>query len=657
MSPRYEDTNKLTSISRRSDIQRHVSQSVDAEQLRRFTQQVLRDLETLEDLLESGQIEGGIQRLGAEQELFLVDRELLPASISHHLLDRLAEPCFTHELGRFNLEINLDPLELTGSCFRELEEQLTERLSRIQKVAEDFGASVLLTGILPTLQLEHLGLDHMSPEPRYFALNEALKRLRRDDYSISIRGLDEIDLEHANVMLEACNTSFQVHYQVSAEDFAATYNVAQAIAGPVLAMAVNSPMLFGRRLWAETRIPLFEQSVDTRGVIPPERRQMPRVTFGDCWVEKSVLEIYREDVIRFPAIFPLETDRVVEAAEGPPDLNALCKHNGTVYRWNRPCYGICEGQPHLRIENRYLPSGPTVVDEVANSAFWCGLLRGAVSAYPAIHRQMPFRQARENFLRGARHGLEARFEWAEGAKMQARDLLGSVLLPLARDGLGQMGIDSSDIDHYLGIIDERVATGRTGAHWILDSIQNSSQTRPRSTDLVALVSAMCERQQERVPVSRWAPPNSERLKQPISSLRVRDLMTRSPFTVREDQPVDLAACLMHWRHIRHVPVEDQAHRLQGLVTHQALLRAQLQSEEGPKAVHEVMLRDVRTVAPESPAIEALETMEKCSLGCLPVVQRDQLVGILSERDFLPLVKGRLRGAHQTTKLRNTATHA
>ena len=429
-----------------------VAQDLDPAELRRFSQALLVDLQVLERMLADGRIESGVRRIGAEQEVFLVDDRWRAAPVATEVLERLGDESFTTELGRFNLEINLEPLPLRGRCFSLLEEELNDRVGRIRSAMREMGSEVALTGILPTLVEADLDLENMSPVPRYFALNEAVSRLRGDDYKFYIRGVDELRLTHPSVMLEACNTSFQVHLQIDPEDFAHRYNVAQAVAGPVLAAAVNSPLFFGRRLWAETRIPLFQQSVDTRSPALSARERRPRVTFGRHWVEDSVLEIYREDVARFPVLLGAELgeDPVERLESGEaPSLEALCLHNGTVYRWNRPCYGVSNGEPHLRIENRFLPSGPTVVDEVANAALWIGAVEGASLEYDDVTRILRFDQARENFLAAARLGLGAQLGWSGGARLPAQELIRSTLLPLARQGLRAAGVDDAEVDRYL----------------------------------------------------------------------------------------------------------------------------------------------------------------------------------------------------------------
>ena len=268
-----------------------------------------------------------------------------------------------------------------------MERTLNALLGRAQEEAAKLGASVALCGILPTLDRRHLGMEWMTPIPRYRALNDAMSELRGGEFRTLIKGLDELQATHDNVMFEACNTSFQVHFQVGVDEFARLYNLAQVVTAPVLAVAVNSPLFLQHRLWHETRVALFQQSLDVRSAAHTQRGTRQRVSFGDGWVRDSVLEIYREDVGRFRVLLAAELEEsplaLLDRGE-IPKLKALCLHNGTVYRWNRPCYGVADGVPHLRIENRVLPSGPTPLDEVANAAFYFGLMLSLGDAYEDI---------------------------------------------------------------------------------------------------------------------------------------------------------------------------------------------------------------------------------------------------------------------------------
>ncbi|WP_438026467.1 CBS domain-containing protein [Sorangium sp. So ce233] len=626
-----------------------VSEQVNEEQLQAFMRALLDDVEALEQLLRDDRIESGVRRIGAEQEMFLVDRALRPAPLALEVLERAADGRLTTELARFNLEANLCPLPFGGDCLRRLEAELSDVVGRAAEAARAVGADVLLAGILPTLRAGDLRLENLTPSPRYHELNRALLQLRQGDFRVSIHGLDELEMTHDNILLEACNTSFQVHLQVGAREFAPLYNLAQVVTAPVLAAAVNSPLLLGQRLWHETRIALFESSIDTRPTDRDVRQHRPRVHFGDGWVREGALELFREDIARFRVIMTAETGEppaAVLARGEVPDLRALRVHNGTVYRWNRPCYGVADGVAHLRVESRALPAGPTVLDEVANAAFFFGLMSGLAPEHPRIDLEMPFEDAKANFFAAARHGLKAQLTWL-GQSLPAAELVLSRLLPAARAGLSAAGIDAGDIDRYLGVIEERVRRGQTGAQWALGSLASMAGRGTPEMQHRALCAAMLARQQEEArggsarPVHTWEPaalePDLDLLRE--SYRTVGQFMSTDLFTVRPTDIVDFAASVMDWRHVRHVPVEDDQGRLVGVVSHRALLRliargAASPNGSAPPTVASIMRPDPVTIAPETPTLEAMRIMREQRVGCLPVVAGERLVGIVTERDLL-----------------------
>jgi CBS domain-containing protein len=621
-------------------------------QLRDFMKCLLDDVWALETLLKEGQIESGVQRIGAEQEMVVIEGAYRPAPINLKVLEALNDKDFTTELARFNLEINLPPARFTGDCLSKLEEGLRDRLRRAHEAALEFGAEVVLTGILPTMRLSDIQLENMTPIERYHALNEALSRLRRDAYEFRIAGSDELIVKQDTVMLESCNTSFQVHLQTSPERFALEYNTAQAIAGPTLAAAVNSPLLFGRKLWHETRVAVFQQAVDTRTSSYFLQEATSRVSFGRRWVEKSALELFREDIARFRVL--LGTKNRLEAPfeklrKGDvPRLQALSLHNSTVYRWNRPCYGISDGKPHLRIENRVLPAGPSVLDEVANMAFWLGLMRGLPAAVGDITKTMSFQDARANFIAAARRGLGAQFSWIDGKLIPSQTLILEHLLPIARSGLETAKVEPKDIDRYLGVIEARVRSGQTGSAWILESLAGMEGKGTQSQQLCAVTAAIIENQQEGKPVHEWplARLAARHSASKQSYERVDQIMTTDVVSVNHEELLDLVARLMDWNNIRYVPVEDDELRLVGLVSHRSLLR-HLSQDPGlcgkNVAVKNIMHRledDLFTVTPDTLTSNALSLMRKHRVGCLPVTKDGQLVGMLTERNFM-VIAGQL----------------
>jgi CBS domain-containing protein len=610
--------------------------------LRVFTQALLRDVRALDQLLRGARIESGVRRIGLEQELFLVDDMWRPAPIAVEALERIDDPRVTSEIGRFNLECNLDPLLFGGNCLRLMESRLNELLEKVRKTARDLGAEVVLAGILPTLRKSDLSLDNMVPADRYYALNDALTRLRGGDYDLRIKGTDELRVTHDSVMLEAANASFQVHFQVGPEEFARLYNIAMTVAGPVLATAVNSPLMLGRRLWAETRIAVFQQSVDTRSPIPEIRDVPARVSFGREWVNESVLEIFKSDVSRFRVLLGREIDEdpfEVMNEGRVPSLKALQLFNSTVYRWNRACYGVADGTAHLRIENRVLPCGPSVRDEIANAAFWFGLLSGLAEEVDDVREVIAFDTVFTNFLSAARHGLEAHLTWFDGEPVTAQKLICDTLLPLARRGLHIRGIDAADIERYLDTVEARVDSRRTGSHWQLSSLADMGEKGTMEERMAALVAATVERQRHARPVHEWSRAElDEAGSWKPSYLRVEQYMSTDLLTVNEEEAIDLVANLIDWHRIHHVPVEDNEHRLVGLVSHRPLLRYlasdEGRREEGPVPVSRVMITDLVTVGPETSTLEAIDLMREHRISCLPVVKDDRLIGIITEHDFM-----------------------
>ena len=621
-----------------------VRRESEAEEIRVFLKHLLNDVRAFEKMLADDLFESDVRRIGAEQELFLVNQHWRPAPIATEVLEAVNDPHFTTELARFNLEFNLDPLVFGGNCLSVMEWQIGEMLGQVREAAQSCGGDVLLTGILPTLVKSDLGLDSMTPNPRYFALNDAMTRLKGGAYEFYLKGVDELHLHHDSIMVEACNTSFQVHFQVAPHEFARIYNISQAVAGPVMAAAVNSPLLFGKRLWRETRVGLFQQSIDTRRSMPHLREQTPRVSFGRHWVKSSALEIFREDIARFRTLLSTEPDDdpFEEIAEGrPPSLKALRLHNSTVYRWNRVCYGISDGKPHLRIENRILPSGPTPRDEVANAALWFGLVSGCLVRYGDITEHMSFDDAHSNFFAAAEHGLGAQFHWAGGVLEPADRLIVDELLPIAREGLEASGLDGCDIDLYLGIIEERVRSRRTGAQWQLDSLAAFGTKGPLSERLSAVTAAISARQQSGQPVATWELAQLEEgggWKQ--NYLTVEHCMDTDLVTVEQSEPVDLVANLMVWNNIRHVMVEDAENHLVGMVSQRALIKLvgtyHPEHREGPLAVAEIMKREPVTVTPETSTVEAIDIMRRNRWSCLPVIKDDRLVGVVTETQLMAI---------------------
>lgn len=613
-----------------------VSTSISHDERSAFIRHLLDDIRALEIMLEKGMIEDDITRIGAEQEFCLINENWRPAMNAVEILEAVNDPHFTTELARYNLEINLDPFELKGDAFSKVEHQLITLVNKAREVAGDHKTKVLLTGILPTISKSELRFECMTPNPRYWALNNMMRELRGDDFNLFLTGVDELSIKHDSVLFEACNTSFQTHLQIAPQDFVPSYNWAQAISGPILSVCTNSPLLLGRELWAETRIALFRQSIDTRSSSYALKDQQARVTFGDSWAWGSIADIYKNEVARYKIILSKEIqENSLEELEAGrvPKLKALNLHNGTIYRWNRACYGVGGGKAHVRIENRYIPAGPTVIDELANFALWVGLMKGRPQKFDDMESMMDFRDAKSNFVKAARNGRESVMKW-EGQQHSARTLMLKELLPMAYRGLAKAGVDSRDADRLLGVIEERAA-GTTGCQWQVNRYRHFRKTMKRDDALVALTKSMHDEQVKNQPVHTW-PSEAEEPDTKKAARQVEHIMSTQLFTVGEHDLAELATQVMQWKEIHHVPVETKTGQFCGLLTWTHMKR--FREKEGHHAsilVSDIMCRKVHTVHPETDIQDAIALMKKYEIGCLPVVQNDHLVGIVTIPDLIP----------------------
>lgn len=419
---------------------------------------------------------------GIEVELNLVDNDLAPTLSGPEVLAAIGADEFQSELGRWNLELNLPPRPLPGDQWRHLEHQLLDELAVARAKAQDCDSQLAVIGILPTLERRHLKFDAMSPDPRYRMLNEQMLDARGEPIRLDIAG-DDASGRHAvapdhltadfdSIIPEAACTSMQLHLQLHPDSFAPYWNAAQCLAGVQLAVGSNSPFLLGSRLWAETRVPLFEQSCDVRSVELRNQGVRPRVWFGERWIT-SILDLFSENGRYFPGLMPVteDTDPMAELDAGRvPELDELRLHNGTIWRWNRPVYDIAGGVPHVRLENRVLPAGPTAVDMVANALFFYGLLRVLVEADRPLWSSMSFEAVEENFTTAARHGMDGPLYWPGTGWIRPDELVLRKLLPQAAEGLARWGVASEVADRYLSVIEMRCVTRRTGSAWQLDTV-------------------------------------------------------------------------------------------------------------------------------------------------------------------------------------------
>jgi len=609
------------------------------DQRKKFVSAILKDMLALETMLERGMFESGITRIGAEQEFCFVDKNLRPATIGLEVLDDLNDDHFTTELAKFNLEANLDPLVFTGDALSKMESDLRGLLQNADEKAQAKGARVLLTGILPTILKDDLEFKNITPYERYKALNDAMIKHRGGDFEFHIKATDELITKHNTMLFEACNTSFQIHLQINPDEFVDKYNWAQAVAGPVLAASTNSPLLFGKRLWDETRIAVFEQTVDLKNQKNPEREQKSRVDFGTDWLKESVTEIFQYDVSYYRLL--LASDNQEDALEmlksgKIPKLKALSLHNGTIYKWNRPCYGITNGKPHLRIENRYIPAGPTVIDEIANTAFWLGLMEGMPDDIGQISEQLDFDNAKLNFHKAAQMGLSAQFRWTDGKVHTAENLLLNQLIPMSRKGLEKMKINQEDIDKYLNVIEERVKKHQTGSIWLVQSFNKLRKDSNAEEAVVAVTSGMLKRQYSGLPVHEWDYPTKQESGSWASKFRyVHQVMSKELYTVQEDDLVELVSNVMNWRKIHHVPVENDEGEVVGIISAGDIIKYYCkQSDDETLTVDDLMIKNPVTTTAQTEVVEALKIMRRSNLGCLPVVKEKKLIGILTEFDFV-----------------------
>lgn len=607
----------------------------DPESRKKFLKHLLHDVEAIDQMIREDMIEKGKRRVGAEQEFCIVDKYFKPSRNAPEILQKIDNPQFTSELARYNLEINLDPFELKGNCFKKMESQLRSLLKLADKAVSDSDEKIILTGILPSIDYRAVQINYLTPKPRYEALSRILSELRGGDFELNITGVDELILTHNNILFEACNTSFQCHYQVEPKDFADMYNWAQLISGPVLSICANSPLLIGKQLWAETRIPLFQQSIDTRGKGYHLRERQQRVTFGNRWIN-SVTDVYKNDIARHTILFmtEIEKDSLEDLKDGNiPSLDALSLHNGTLYKWNRPCYGVSGGIPHLRIENRYIPSGPTVEDEMANLTFWAGLMSNMPKNCKDIWCDTSFDDAKENFYKAAMWGIQSGMIW-NGKLMPARDLILDLLLPRAEEGLKRLEVNDKDIKRNLSIIEERAGNYGTGSRWLIKSYRKLREKYDRDEASVALTAIMYNRRLSDKPVHKWESAALEEVEDlNVAYDIVSNVMSTDLVTVNEHDLAEMVNKVMEWREIHHVPVEDNRGNLKGIITKKRLNSYLADSSNDSLAVAaDVMEPNPVTIGPNSDIKYAMLLMIDKGLSCLPVIEKNQLIGIITDRD-------------------------
>ena len=480
------------------------------EQRQEYRAKVRLCLDVFERMLGTATFDQEQALMGLEVELNLVDAADQPFFGNLAVLEEIADPAFQTELGAFNIEFNVPPRPLSGDGAAGLERSLRASLNAAEAKANRRGGHIVMVGILPTLMPEHTERPGwMSPSPRYEALNDSIFTARGEDVHLDLVGPERLTRYATDLAPEAACTSVQLHLQVAPQDFARTWNAAQVLAGPQLAVGANSPYFFGRELWRETRIELFAQSTDTRS---PELRNQgvrPRVWFGERWIT-SIFDLFEENVRYFPALLPEvdDEDPVAELEAGrTPRLRELRLHNGTVYRWNRPVYDVVDGRPHVRVENRVLPAGPSVVDVLANAAFYYGALRVLSEDERPVWSKMTFPTARENFVECARRGIDASCYWPGSGEVTADELVLRRLLPLAYQGLDRWGVDPAVRDRLLGVVEQRVKTGRNGAAWQVETVHAlEASGLDRQAALARMLHLYREGMHANEPVHTWPLP-------------------------------------------------------------------------------------------------------------------------------------------------------
>lgn len=599
-----------------------------------YIHQLVKDIDALDQMINDGLVESAPIRIGAEQEFCLINDEYKPSKNALEVLKAIDDSHFTTEIGSYNLELNLDPFELKGDCFSQLATQLTSLLNKARQAASSLDTKILLTGILPTLTLKDIGVENMTPIQRYAVLNEAITESRLQDFNIHIKGVDELNLLHDSVMLEGCNTSFQMHLQVAPNDFIDSYNWAQAIAGPILSVCTNSPFLFGKELWSETRIALFTQSVDTRANSFLLNEKQSRVSFGAEWTQGSITDIFKDNIARFRSLVTSKyiKDSVDMLHQGDiPKLKALSLHNGTVYRWNRACYGVGNGKPHLRIENRYIPSGPTIADEIANMMLWVGVMLGRPKRFENIDKLMDFKDAKANFFSAARYGMATQFMWNDQF-VSSHQLILEEFLPMAYKGLYRMGVSPKDAEYYLGIIEKRVQS-HSGAQWMTKSYRELLKTHKPFEAIQTLTSKIYSKQEKGYPVSTWnvldkyatTPFDGEKL--------VKHKMSTDIFSVRAEDSLELVAHIMQWKQINHMPVINDKRELIGLLSWKDLKSILNDVEKLKASVNSMMITALITINQYESVESAKLKMKAHNIHCLPVVKGLKLLGIITTNDF------------------------
>lgn len=474
-----------------------MGQEIDAthfsdKDFKRFYQRLNSETQLLKQYFAENRFANTGVRCGYELEVWLVDQECMPAPINEQYIQSMNSPMVTPELASFNIEFNYLPRALTGSALSESHAEMQSLWNSGNQTAASLDSQLVMIGILPTVRDEDLTMRHISSMKRYAALNEQVFKQRQGrPLSLDIHGHEILRSQHMDVMMESATTSFQIHMQVPLTMAVRAYNTSVILSAPMVAVSANSPYLFGKQLWNETRVPLFEQAVELGGYDGAAHGPVRRVTFGSGYIRESLFELFNENLQHYPVLLPVLFD------EDNAELHHLRLHNGTLWRWNRPLIGIENGEYHIRIEHRVVPAGPSIIDSMANAAFYYGLTQFLSTRPTAPESQLPFELARDNFYHAAQHGLDSQVTWLDGTKMKMQTLILDHLLPMAQRGLEQLAITQSDIDLYLNTIEMRTKHNCNGAAW------QRAFVAKYGNDMQALTRAYLERQNSGAPVHEW----------------------------------------------------------------------------------------------------------------------------------------------------------
>jgi gamma-glutamyl:cysteine ligase YbdK (ATP-grasp superfamily) len=478
------------------------------------------ELTLLTELIDEGRLTDGAGLVGVELELHLIDADGRPSRRNDAVLEGLARTPYDvqSELARFNVEVNLPPVALDREPLETIRRDLDQ--ARVAASAVVPGTTAVSIGTLPTLGRGDVGTDAISQRGRYHELDSHIMAARGGTIDLDIDGRDaggeQLQVALPSIALEAAATSLQVHLDLPADGFPAAWNIAQAIAAVQVAVAANAPLLLGRRLWHETRVPLFEQLIDVRRSDQRDPRSPsalpPRVWFGERWITHPAdlfeenLRYFRAALVEDHAAGDLDTDP--EAAPADIRLASLVLHNGTVWRWNRPVYAAIDGRPTLRIENRVLSASPSAIDAAADAALFIGLVAGLREEVDALTARMPFEDAEHNFRAAARHGLAAPLRWpGVSGPTSAGELLADHLIEVAADGLARLGVPGTEAGGALDVIAARASEGRNGATWQLATLAHEELAHDRRTALERMLLRYRDLQAEGEPVHRWPWPN------------------------------------------------------------------------------------------------------------------------------------------------------